>query len=88
MIQGVLNDRNNIFLHMYYALLFLGSSNIFFEDNETNLSSKVRSTHIIGWVDSWDLLNAWAFGMIKDYIYVRNIWQKAWDNGVVTYVSR
>ena len=27
MIQGMLNDRNNIFLHMYYALLFLGSSN-------------------------------------------------------------
>ena len=27
MIQGVLNDRNNIFLHTYYALLFLGSSN-------------------------------------------------------------
>ena len=27
MIQGVFCDRNNIFLHMYYALLFLGSSN-------------------------------------------------------------
>ena len=30
MIQGVLNDGNNIFLHMYYALFFLGSSNIMF----------------------------------------------------------
>ena len=29
MIQGMLNDRNNMFLYMYYALLFLGSSNTF-----------------------------------------------------------
>ena len=28
MIQGVLNDGNNIFLHMYYAPFFLGASNI------------------------------------------------------------
>ena len=30
MIQGVLNDRNNIFLHMYYAPFFLGSSKTFY----------------------------------------------------------
>ena len=30
--------------------------------------------------------NAWASGMIKDYIYVGNVWQKAWDNCVGTYV--
>ena len=30
MTQGVLNDRNNIFLHVYYAPFFLGSSNNIF----------------------------------------------------------
>ena len=38
---------------------------------------------------AWVILfgsNAWASGMIKDYIYVGNIWQKAWDNCVGTYV--
>ena len=31
MIEGVLNNRNNIFLPIYYALLFLGTSNIALE---------------------------------------------------------
>ena len=30
-MKGELNDRNNIFLPMYYALFILGTSNIFFD---------------------------------------------------------
>ena len=30
MIEGVLNERNTIFLPLYYALFFMGTSNIFF----------------------------------------------------------
>ena len=30
MIEGVLNDRNNIYLPMYYALFFLGTSNTYY----------------------------------------------------------
>ena len=40
MIKGVLNDRNNIFLPMYYALFFLGTSKYIFQPNH---SSEIKS---------------------------------------------
>ena len=44
MIQGVLNDRNNIFLHMYYAPFFLGSSNNNFKILKFSAIDEVTAT--------------------------------------------
>ena len=38
---GVLNDRHNIFLPMYYALFFLGMSNMLKDQEDVKLKKSV-----------------------------------------------
>ena len=46
MIQGVLNDRNNLFLHVYYAPFFLGSSNTSFWEKKKKMLVTISTIQI------------------------------------------